>query len=85
MRECELQHTEPKKRRNVKLIDGHELKEASVEQDMVLTTSIDDDKAMIKEQLNDLDVRRTRHWMKKEMLKESEPEDCEFVTVWQKS
>jgi len=80
--QCELQHSEPRKRRNVKLIDGHELKEASVEQDMVLATSIDDDNTMIKEQLNDSDVRLIRDWMKKEMLKESEPEDFASLSLF---
>ena len=71
--QCELSDTEPKKVRNVKLIDDQFLKETAVEEDMVLVTSINDNVSMIQNQLNIRDTKTVKRWMEEELMGIKEP------------
>ena len=83
--QCELTHSEPKKRRNVKLIEEQFLKETEVEEDMVLVTRANEEMSMIESQLNDQEVNIVKNWMKEGMIEINEPKDYEKMSKFGQS
>lgn len=83
--QCELSHPDPKKRRNVKHINEQYLEKASVEENVILATSVHDEMSMVSIQLRDRDSQMIKMWLKNGMIEMFEPEGYEKLTLFGKS
>jgi transposase InsO family protein len=82
--QCDLQHADPKKRRNVKLIVGDYLEKESVEENVVLATCVYDETSMFSMQLRNRDLHIIKCWMKKGMADNPEPKEYNNLSSFAK-
>ena len=82
--QCELQHADPKKRRNVKVVSaGEYLEKNSVEENVVLATCVHDETSVFSTKLRNRDLQIMKGWMKRGLLHVLEPEGYNKLTVFQ--
>ena len=83
--QCELQHANPQKRRNVKLTNQQYLQEASVEENMILSTSIlKEETSMYSTQFKNRDIQKIKMWLHNEMIDVIEPDGYKDLTSFGK-